>query len=75
MILVCNQLHYLPATEELSIRAQLLDEGGPKLWAQFMEELRETHLGVPARRRRPGASVAEKLQKTYEAVVARRKTR
>ena len=39
---------YLPVTEELSIRAQLLEEGGPKLWAEFMEELRETHLGVPA---------------------------
>src|SRR6185295_16575566 len=43
---------YLPVTEELSIRAQLLEEGGPKLWAAFMEELRETHLGVPAKRRK-----------------------
>ena len=61
---------YLPVTEELSIRAQLLEEGGPKLWAAFMEELRETHLGV--KRKRKGPSVAERLQKAYEAVLAKR---
>jgi len=60
----------MPVSEELSIRAQLLEEGGPKLWAEFMDELRETHLGVK-RRRRPGPSVAERLQAAYEAVVAR----
>ena len=37
---------YLPVTEELGIRARLLSEGGPKMWAEFMDELRETHLGV-----------------------------
>ena len=62
---------YLPVTEELSIRAQLLEEGGPKLWAEFMEELRETHLGVK-RKKKAGASVGEKLQAAYEAVVAKR---
>ena len=62
---------YLPVTEELSIRAQLLEEGGPKLWADFMEELRETHLGVP--RRKKGPSVAERLRKAYEVVVAKRR--
>ena len=61
---------YLPVTEELSIRAQLLEEGGPKLWAEFMEELRETHLGV--KRRKKGPTVAERLRKAYEAVVAKR---
>ena len=64
---------YLPVTEELSIRAQLLEEGGPKLWAEFMDELRETHLGVPWRGR--GPRVSERLRTAYEAVVARRKTR
>ena len=58
---------HLPVTEELSIRAQLLEEGGPKLWAEFMDELRETHLGVKRRRRR-GPSVAERLRAAYEAV-------
>jgi DNA-binding HxlR family transcriptional regulator len=64
---------YLPASEELSIRAQLLEEGGPKMWAEFMDELRETHLGAPARRKsKPGASVAARLQAAYEAIVAKR---
>jgi DNA-binding HxlR family transcriptional regulator len=64
---------YLPVTEELSIRAQVLEEGGPKLWAEFMEELRETHLGIPARRRRGVAPVSVRLRAAYEAIVARRK--
>ena len=64
---------YLPVTEELSIRAQLLEEGGPKLWAEFMGELRETHLGVPWRKK--GPRVSERMRKAYEAVVARRKAR
>ncbi|ARP99722.1 winged helix-turn-helix transcriptional regulator [Pseudorhodoplanes sinuspersici] len=65
---------YLPVTEELSIRAQLLDEGGPKLWAEFMDELREMHLG-PGKRLRPrprAPSVFERLRAAYEEVVARR---
>jgi DNA-binding HxlR family transcriptional regulator len=65
-------LEHLPVTEQLGIRAKLLDEGGPKLWAQFMDELRETHLGQRRRRRsKTGASVAERLQAAYEAVVAK----
>jgi DNA-binding HxlR family transcriptional regulator len=65
---------YLPVSEELSIRAQLLDEGGPKLWADFMDELRELHLGVPNKARLAGEpSVGERLQAAYEEVVARRK--
>jgi DNA-binding HxlR family transcriptional regulator len=36
---------YLAVSPELSIRAQLLEEGGPKLWREFMEELRVLHLG------------------------------
>jgi DNA-binding HxlR family transcriptional regulator len=67
-------LKHLPVTEELAIRAQLLDEGGTKLWAEFMDELHETHLGVRRRRKpKPGASVSERLQRAYEAVVARRR--
>jgi len=66
---------YLPVTEELSIRAQLLEEGGPKLWDAFMSELRETHLGVRRRSKSAGTSVAGRLQAAYEAVVAKRKKR
>ena len=33
---------------ELSIRAQLLEEGGPPMWDAFMDELRALHLGAAA---------------------------
>jgi len=62
---------YLPVSEELGIRAKLLSEGGPKMWAEFMDELREAHLGVK-RRKQAGLSVGERLQKAYEKVVARK---
>ena len=45
-----------PASEELSIRAELLEAGGRPLWAAFMDELRVLHLGAPAK----GASVDRK---------------
>ena len=60
---------YLPVTEELGIRARLLDEGGPKLWAAFMRELREMHLGLKRKRKAP--SVFARLQAAYEMVVAK----
>ena len=63
---------WLPVTEDLSIRAELLEEGGDAMWAQFMDELREEHLGAsgPASARwKP--SVREHLRAAYEAVVAR----
>ncbi|WP_343521105.1 helix-turn-helix domain-containing protein, partial [Sphingomonas sp.] len=37
---------HLPVTPELSIRNQLLEEGGPDLIAAFMAELRVEHLGA-----------------------------
>lgn len=57
-----------PVTEDLSIRAQLLEEGGPKLWDRFMDDLRAEHLGQPAPK---GPTVREELQAAYEAVAAR----
>src|SRR5690348_2586251 len=45
---------YLPVSEELGIRAQLLEEGGIAMWDEFMAELRETHLGLSRRKTRPG---------------------
>ncbi len=65
---------YLDVTEELSIRAKLLAEGGPKMWAEMMDELREVHLGI-ARRRKPGPTVSERLRAAYEAVVAKKAKR
>jgi DNA-binding HxlR family transcriptional regulator len=64
---------HLPVTEELSIRAQVLEEGGPKMWAAFMDELRELHLGASKRRR--AKSVGAELQEAYEKIVAKRKRR
>jgi DNA-binding HxlR family transcriptional regulator len=54
---------HLPVTHELSVRAQLLEEGGPALWEEFMDELRAVHLGAP--RRGAGPSVSERLAAAY----------
>jgi DNA-binding HxlR family transcriptional regulator len=59
---------HTPVSEELSIRAQLLEEGGPPMWEAFMDELRALHLDAPRR----GPSVLGELQAAYEAVVARK---
>tara|TARA_R110002020_G_scaffold475558_1_gene710895 strand:- start:9429 stop:9935 length:507 start_codon:yes stop_codon:yes gene_type:complete len=56
---------HTPATRELSIRAQLLEEGGPKMWEAFMDELRHLHLGAE----RPQHSVITELTEAYLAVV------
>jgi DNA-binding HxlR family transcriptional regulator len=62
---------YLPVSEELGIRAKLLNRGGPKMWAEFMDELREAHLGLK-RRRKPRPSVGDRLKAAYERVLARK---
>ena len=59
---------FLPASLELSVRAQLLDEGGPQLWEEFMQELRVIHLGADLAAGAP--SVMERLEKAYREVVA-----
>jgi DNA-binding HxlR family transcriptional regulator len=59
---------HLPVSHELSVRAQLLEEGGAELWDDFMDELRVAHLGaapIPGRQ-----SVMERLQAAYEEAVA-----
>jgi DNA-binding HxlR family transcriptional regulator len=67
---------YLPVTEELGIRAQWLEEGGPRLWDEFMDELREMHLGkTKSRRSKSGAPAVARLQAAYQAAVAGRKKR
>jgi DNA-binding HxlR family transcriptional regulator len=58
---------HTPVSETLSIRAQLLEEGGPAMWAKFMDELRTIHLGAPP----TGPSVLAGLQAAYLEVVAR----
>ena len=39
----------------------------PKLWSEFMEELRHLHLEAPA----PRGSVFSRLQVAYEAAIAK----
>lgn len=58
---------FTPATKELSIRAQLLEKGGPRLQDAFMAELRSLHLGQKA----PKRSVIRELTAAYEAAIAR----
>lgn len=58
---------HMPVSEALSIRAQLLEEGGPPMWDAFMAELRHLHLGAPA----PERSVFQELRAAFEAVMAR----
>ena len=54
---------HTPVSRELSIRAQLLEEGGPRMWNAFMAELRHLHIGTPMPRR----SVLTELQAAYLA--------
>ena len=60
---------WLPTSEELSIRAELLEKGGPPMWEKFMDELRHEHLGAPLDTA-SGPSVRATLQAAYQAVVA-----
>lgn len=53
-------------SRELSVRAELLEQGGPALWNAFMDELRHLHLGAP----RPPRSVFAELQAAYEQAIA-----
>ncbi|MGA5304197.1 winged helix-turn-helix transcriptional regulator [Nucisporomicrobium flavum] len=54
---------WLPTSPELSIRAELLAEGGPEMWQRFMDELRAMHLeGRP----QPEDGVLAELTRAYE---------
>jgi len=70
---------YLPPFRPRGL-ARILEEGGPKLKAQFMAELRETHLrksSVKKKARHPEKSTRifamQKVQAAYEAALAKRK--
>lgn len=56
---------WLPTTPELTVRAELLEEGGPEMWDRFMDELRVSHLdGQP-----PAVDgVLAELTAAYEAL-------
>jgi DNA-binding HxlR family transcriptional regulator len=51
-------------TPRLRVRAELLTDGGPELWAEFMDELRQLHLDQRLhQKRRP--SVMERMRDAY----------
>jgi DNA-binding HxlR family transcriptional regulator len=58
-------VRYTPASRELSLRAKLLDAGGPSMWDVFMDELRHIHLGAG----RPERSVIQELTTAYDAAM------
>jgi DNA-binding HxlR family transcriptional regulator len=58
---------FTPASRQLSIRAQLLEEGGERMWKAFMAELRSIHMGAPMPRR----SVFAELQAAFESAMSR----
>ncbi len=63
---------WLPVSEDLSVGARVLEEGGPAMWRKFMAELRVEQLGEPAGER-AGPSVREEFQAAYEQVIARKR--
>lgn len=54
--------HTLPAAD-LATGAQVLEDGGPQLWGEFMDELRHIHLGAP----QPAVSAFAKMEAAYAA--------
>jgi len=62
-------LRHTRVSEVLSIRAKLLEDGGPSLWRAFMAELRAMHLGA----RKPRRSVFAEMRAAYERTAARRR--
>jgi DNA-binding HxlR family transcriptional regulator len=55
-------------SHELSVRAELLEQGGERMWNAFMAELRSIHLGSSAPRR----SVFADLQGAFEQAMRKR---
>lgn len=60
-------VQYLTPSPELAIRAKVLAAGGPEMWEDFMDELREIHLGKT--RSAGSRSVLAELQSAYEEEV------
>lgn len=59
---------HLAVSEDLAIRAELLEKGGRTLWRDFMDELRFLHLGLPMPEGTPSA--LSKLTEAYLATKA-----
>ena len=61
-------LRHRPTTSALNARSELLEQGGPALWQEFMDELRHSHLGSEAPVGSP--SVRERLNAAYRAAAS-----
>ena len=59
---------HLPASPELAVRQQAMEEGGPPLWSAFADELRHIHLETPLPEGRE--SVIARLQAAFEQAAA-----
>jgi DNA-binding HxlR family transcriptional regulator len=59
-----------PTSRPLRIRADLLEHGGPQLWRTYMNELRETHLGIPSPDRQEPPVTAQLAQAYADACAA-----
>lgn len=57
-------------TPELTIRQQLMEEGGPTMVAELMDELRAHHLGTPLPAS-DGPRASERLQAAYASMVSK----
>jgi DNA-binding HxlR family transcriptional regulator len=55
-------LRHTHPSKEASLRAELLEKGGPSFWSALMDELRYLHLGAP----RPAHSALGKLRRLRE---------
>jgi DNA-binding HxlR family transcriptional regulator len=64
---------HLPVSRQLSVRAELLEEGGPQLWEEFMAELRVIHVEDPVEGANGAltSNVLARLTKAYLDVMAR----
>jgi hypothetical protein len=60
-------ISHRPTSRALRVRAELLEQGGPALWQEFMDELRREHLGSKFPARSP--SVRERLTEAYLAAI------
>jgi DNA-binding HxlR family transcriptional regulator len=58
-----------PTTPTLRVRAELLVDGGPPLWEDYMTELRTEHLGAPPAPA-GGPTATERLAAAYAKAVA-----
>jgi DNA-binding HxlR family transcriptional regulator len=60
-------IRHRTTTARLRVRAELLASGAPAMQAQFMDELREIHLGHPARPA-PHPPVTERMASAYASL-------